>query len=127
MPIKPPAKTGLCNEKEAGKKQDCFHDVLTCMVVCLWISEFVILYEQNNEILLSINEEPLMNQICETVKNIAYEEVDAVGSCNSSSISVTPPEMANFIASEELISVNTRTRSLFTKYKWPANAYDWGK
>jgi hypothetical protein len=32
-----------------------------------------------------------------------------------SSISVTPPEMANFMASVELMSVKTLTRSRFTK------------
>ena len=34
-----------------------------------------------------------------------------------SSTSATPPEMANFIASAELISVRIRTLSRFTKYK----------
>ncbi len=39
-----------------------------------------------------------------------------------SSISVTPPDIANFIASDELISDKTLTLSFFTKYKFPANA-----
>jgi hypothetical protein len=46
----------------------------------------------------------------------------SIGNEDQSSIFVTPPEIANFIASVEVISVISRTLSFFTKYRWPANA-----